>query len=60
LLAAYRAKAAAVGHIENPDVAELVDDAHNELYTAPADLDRAQTILTRLAETISHRSEARS
>ena len=57
LLAAYRAKAASLGHIENVDIADLVDDIHSELYTAPTDLDRAQRGLATLAEDITRLSD---
>lgn len=57
LLAAYRAKAASLGQIENVDIADLVDDIHSELYTAPTDLDRAQRGLATLAEDITRLSD---
>lgn len=49
LLTAYRAKAAAIGRIEDPDVMDLADDAHAELYTSPTDLARAQALVAALA-----------
>ncbi len=52
LLSAYRAKAAAVGVVEFPDLADLADDAHAELFTAPTDLDRARQLLTELGAAI--------
>lgn len=53
LLSAYRAKAAAVGRIEQRATIELADEAHNELYTSPTDLQRAETLVARLAQAVS-------
>ncbi len=52
LLSAYRAKAAAVGMIEHPELVDLADDAHNELYTAPTDLQRAAVLVGQLGDRI--------
>lgn len=52
LLSAYRAKAAALGLIEEPTIADLVDEAHSELYTAPTDLSRADELLQELADLV--------
>jgi len=49
-LGAYRAKIAAVGRAEDPELTELTDEARTELYTAPADLDRAGATIDELAE----------
>ncbi len=56
LLSAYRAKAAAVGLIERPELADLADDAHNELYTAPTDLRRAAVLIGQIGDAIRDRS----
>jgi len=48
LLSAYRAKAAAVGLIEQADLSDLADEAHNELFTAPTDLTRAESLVNQL------------
>lgn len=52
LLSAYRAKAAAVGLIEQPALSELIDEAHGELYTAPVDLSRAERLVSQLGRAI--------
>jgi hypothetical protein len=46
-LAAYRAKAAALGLGEQAELEELYAAAHEALYTAPTDLDRAGDLLAR-------------
>ncbi len=46
LLAAYWAKAAALGRAEDPTLSDLHDDAHNELFTSPTDLDRANMLVS--------------
>lgn len=48
-LQAYRAKISAVGRAEDLDLTALVDDARSQLYTAPADLDRAAVTIDELA-----------
>lgn len=53
LLSAYRAKAAAVGSIEVPELSELIDEAHGELFTAPVDLARADRLVHQLGRAIS-------
>ncbi len=45
LLAAYWAKAAALGRAEEASLSDLHDDAHNELFTSPTDLDRASMLV---------------
>lgn len=56
LLSAYRAKAAAVGVVEFPELADLADDAHAELFTAPTDLDRARQLITELGAAIQEQA----
>ena len=58
LLGAYRAKAAAVGLIEVPAIADLADEAHHELYTSPTDLDRGASLVDAVAEAINRAGEA--
>ena len=53
LLTAYRAKMAGVGKAEDPVATELADEAHNELYTRPTDLDRARRLLRELGAAVS-------
>lgn len=48
LLAAYWAKAAALGRAEDPMLSDMHDDAHNELFTSPTDLDRAIILVSTL------------
>ncbi len=48
LLAAYWVKAAAVGRAEDAALTELHDIAHNELYTAPANLEVAAQVVADL------------
>ncbi len=45
LLAAYWAKAAALGRAEDPALSDLHDEAHNELFTSPTDLERANMLV---------------
>lgn len=52
LLSAYRAKAAAVGLIEQAGVGDVADEAHSELYTAPTDLGRGAGLVATLAELV--------
>lgn len=49
-LQAYMAKIAAAGRAEDIDLAELVDAARAQLYTAPTDLVRAESAIAQLAE----------
>lgn len=44
-LRAFRAKMSGVGLGEDSTLSELSDEVHNELFTAPADLDRAERLL---------------
>ncbi len=53
LLSAYRSKAAAVGRVERTGVADLADEAHTELYTAPTNLVRASRLVLQLADQIN-------
>ncbi len=48
LLSAYWVKAAAVGRAEDSALTELHDIAHNELFTAPTDLERAAHMVAEL------------
>ncbi len=49
-LQAYSAKIAASGRAEDMDLAELVDRARSQLYSAPTDLAAAESVITNLAE----------
>jgi len=53
LLTAYRAKMARQGRAEERTLGDLVDEAHNELFTAPADLVRAEHLLRDLANALA-------
>ncbi len=53
LLTAYRVKGASVGLIENENLGELVDAAHNELFTSPTNLSRARTLLGDIGRAIA-------
>ena len=44
-LNAFRAKMSGVGRSEDAALTELSDEVHNELYTSPSDLDRAERLL---------------
>ncbi len=44
-LGAFRAKMSGVGRSEDAALTELSDEVHNELYTSPSDLDRAERLL---------------
>ena len=44
-LSAFRAKMSGVGRSEDAALTELSDEVHNELYTSPSDLDRAERLL---------------
>ncbi len=48
-LRAYSAKIAALGRAEDLELAELLDRARAELYTAPTDLPAAEAMITELA-----------
>lgn len=48
-LQAYAAKIAALGRSEDLELAELIDRARAELYTAPTDLEAAEATITDLA-----------
>lgn len=59
LLTAYRAKMAGQGRAEERVLGDLVDEAHNELFTAPTDLVRAEQLVRDLANALvsnSHRA----
>lgn len=53
LLDAYRAKMAGVGRAEEMVVREIADEAHNELYTAPTDLARAERLVRELGKALT-------
>lgn len=53
LLTAYRAKMAGVGLAENLVLREITDEAHNELYTTPTDLARAERLIGEVADALS-------
>jgi len=44
-LTAFRAKMAATGHSEDPVLRDMSAEAHNELFTAPTDLARAERLV---------------
>lgn len=48
-LRAYQAKMAAVGKAEDLDLTEIVDVARSELFTAPTELDAAESAIEELA-----------
>ncbi len=48
-LTAYQAKISAVGRAEDLELTDLVDEARQELYTAPTDLNDAATAIDDLA-----------
>lgn len=53
LLTAYRAKMAGTGKAEHRAAFEVADEAHNELYTRPTNLARAEQLLGELARTVA-------
>lgn len=53
LLDAYAVKAKTIGLIEEPDVAEIYEQAHAELYTAPTDVVRAGELIRRLQQALT-------
>jgi len=56
LLAAYRAKMARQGRAEERTLGDLVAEAHNELFTAPTDLVRAEQLVRDLANTLGSKT----
>lgn len=54
-LGAFSAKMAATGHAESPTAMELAEAAWTELYTAPSDLDAAETAIAKLADELRKR-----
>jgi len=52
-LAAFRAKMAATGFSEDPALTELSAEAHNELFTAPTDLVRAEQLVTEFGNRLA-------
>ena len=46
LLAAFRAKMAATGFSEDLVLRDISAEAHNELFTSPTDLARAEKLVT--------------
>ena len=61
-LAAYRAKARAMGiaAVTHPDLADLADSAHNELFTAPVDVARASSLVERYGDGLRKASDGGS
>jgi hypothetical protein len=57
-LGAYRAKASRLGFaaITHPQVSDLADNAHSELFTAPVNLDRADELVERLGRALRQAS----
>lgn len=53
LLSAYRAKMAGLGYAQDLVLTEMADEAHNELFTAPVDLGRAEMILAELGRRLA-------
>lgn len=53
LLRAYRAKMAGVGKAEDVVLREIADEAHNELFTSPTNLARAEKIVQDLGASLS-------
>jgi hypothetical protein len=53
LLDAYAVKAKRLGLIEEPDVAEIFEQAHAELYTAPTDVVRAGELIRRYQQALT-------
>jgi hypothetical protein len=56
-LEAYRAKATARGHAEDPELAVLHRVAHGVLFTAPCDLPEATRAVGRYQQAVLHRTE---
>jgi hypothetical protein len=57
-LSAFRAKAAATARSEDPALIDLADQAHNELFTTPTDLDRAVDLVQTFAAALRSSGEA--
>jgi hypothetical protein len=55
LLDAYRAKAAALGLVEDEEMAALIRAANQELHTAPTSLGRAEQLVTQLGGALARR-----
>jgi len=53
LLTAYRAKMAGVGRAEDLVLSEITDEAHDELFTTPTDLARAEKLIGEIANSLS-------
>jgi hypothetical protein len=53
LLDAYRAKAGAMGRVEDSTVAGLYKEAHDVLYVAPCDVDRAAELVARYRDAVN-------
>ena len=53
LLDAYRAKAAAVGQAENPELAQLHEQARQALYVSPCDLGLADRLVASYVERVN-------
>lgn len=52
-LSAYRAKMAGLAREQDAVVVDMADEAHNELFTAPTDLGRAEQILAAIGRHLS-------
>lgn len=52
-LSAYRAKMAGLARDQDPTLVDMADEAHNELFTAPTDLGRAEQILGAIGQHLS-------
>jgi hypothetical protein len=57
-LAAYRAKASALGRSSERALDDLAADAHEELYTTPIDLDRAARLVQDYAAALRTSDQA--
>lgn len=52
-LSAYRAKMAGLARDNDPVLIDMADEVHNELFTAPTDLGRAEQILGAIGQHLS-------
>lgn len=52
-LSAYRAKMAGLARDQDAVLVDMADEAHNELFTAPTDLGRAEQILAAIGQHLS-------
>jgi len=56
-LMAYRAKAARLGHAEDPELGALYEEAHAVLWTSPCDLRKATVMLSGYQQAVSARTK---